>query len=1822
MMINQTNQTDTEYTPLPRGLLPGAYEDLQKAYAYAATQKSGPYREAGFAEDGAFGLADTLMAVPRGIAGFGSDVVNLALLPFGTEVENRFGMSGSRTGVGQITEGLTNFLTGFIPGFGIAGKIGSTAAFARTASGVAKATDAAYTASRAAYRAGNLSRAAALGAKGRAISLVPEFAKATTVSAVVDFIGFDGHEARLSNFLRDYAGLQDPITEFLAASMDDSEITGRLKNAIEGAFIGGVADALFASVRVFRAGQKAKAGGLDPTRAMIEESARIRGEHVRAIMDATGASEEQAAAALTFIEMSGVSMSDLSIVQEASAAVRRATTVGAPGELPRPTPLIRPEAVGRRGIGALGRVPRERVARTVVRNPELGPETADLRTTVTNEGLSGDVGAARGVDQPLVTANLAPIVDERRIIGFVEFAEDGRVIVGLMQGADVDTVVHEGSHLFRRYLLNKTVDPQYRLGISNDDIDLISEWAGARLDTDSGDWIWDRVAEERFADALMNFLRTNQMPDQVNSEYIWTRIAAWLTDVYENVRQTPELTIDPKLAKAFDRVTRNRLETIRAARRDAEIKLAPKTGRAAAGGTRAAPEYEQVPAGASSSARQGDPTDVLFSLRPEDGYPLTKQPNMGLLGPLQGATKYSANVDEDALLEVNFNPYSDAVRDAGLRVSRPDGSASGTPIPVFELSFTVGGSMRNQGKGAESIKTLSTVANAFRQFVKEFQETTGELPTITYSAETGRARVYTRMLHRLGEEMGYDTTGLIDDVLSTPKRELKGMFGNNEFREVLTPPGTKAEDITDRLDDLGFASMPAPRRSDADGDVLFQMGPAGGSGPTRITLTGGAPITPGSRTGARPAGRGSDFSEINVDRFSSVGEVNRYVQRFVRTVGATSPLAAAPEDLATIAARAEGDANALGAMLGNYGAVSFRPEDLGLRTGLVPEAARNLQALRQLASSMMKRVSDLAKKGSAANEADVYEWLRGRLIGESMLRSIKSEARAAARMLGQQRIVPVPDDALRITRNLKELGDETLAIPPKAPEVIPDQARFGSSPETPTARQPGEADPGAAGRPPETAAETNAAAASTSTSATGTTRKPFGGEATPAMMKELIDEHGGLDHLRRLMDKMKRAQEAAGEEGVAKILRGSKTKFNKGMNTLVEYWMNSILSGPITQTVNLASTMMATMYLPFERALGAAMRGNMPLMMDSLRSVIHLGQELPEALRFAKAAFLRGESILDGVQNATELRRGPGTPRQAVSAEGYGLEPNTTVGGMIDFIGNLINLPSRLLTTSDEVFKQMNYRSQFRGGLMQKAVEMFPDDQAARAQWVSETMEKTIGDGQAYAEMTLVRRAQAEAESMIAKGTLKPEAKDEYIEKLLAKESLWSEELGALSQTSLARAREATFQTRLDPRGSTGEIRKFSARVQSVVSTWPFLRFLVPFVRTPTNLLVFALERAPVSSQFINTRKAFSKAIGDSLSSDAAMKADAMGRLAFGTAAAGTLIMLADSEMITGGGPQNRAEREAKMQTGWMPYSIKVGDKYMSYRRGDPFSTIAGVCADLVECLKAGGNIEGAGDMFDLLTTSVVTTISRNITNKTYLVGLTGFMNAVSEPERYGEQLVEQYVGGFVPNVLNQSQDLFQDDDVMREARGAVDSLRSRIPGLSVTLPPRRNILGEPITKNKRLGFLWSPVEYTEINDDVIFKELELIGHGFSRPRTTKGSVDLTMFNTQDGQQAYDRWLELHGDVKLGGLTLRDRLSRTIRSQSYQRLDAAGDEEFDSPRTRTLRGVISRYREAAWNQLLKESPELRDAWGNDQRIRRGLRTGKSMDQLMALDRSR
>jgi len=390
-----------------------------------------------------------------------------------------------------------------------------------------------------------------------------------------------------------------------------------------------------------------------------------------------------------------------------------------------------------------------------------------------------------------------------------------------------------------------------------------------------------------------------------------------------------------------------------------------------------------------------------------------------------------------------------------------------------------------------------------------------------------------------------------------------------------------------------------------------------------------------------------------------------------------------------------------------------------------------------------------------------------------------------------------------------------------------------------------------------------------------------------------------------------------------------------------------------------------------------------------------------------------------------------------------------------------------------------------------------------------------------------------------------------------------------------------------------GNVGKATA---SAVSHVPVLQLVVPFIRTPTNLLAFVTDRNPLGRSYDWWRAA--------QAGDKDAMAEAAGRLATGTLLYTMGITLAANGMVTGRGPKEPELRKQLLASGWQPYSFRLGDTYVSYGRNDPVATFIGLMADAYE-IAAQTYDPSPEDQSELtaLSSAIIGSIANNVTNKSYLRGIVTTLGALTGDEAEWNKLQRQYAGAVVPNFLAQSETYIMDNDI-REIRSMSDAIQARLPFYGDTVDKVRDPLGDPIKGNETWWSMFLPVSASRATKDPVKAELARSLISIDSPRRTlPGGIDLKAIRLKNGQSAFDRLQELTGQSRLGGRSLKDQIQSLIRSPFYQGLPQMGQDDFDSPRVKLVRGYVSNYRRAAMQQLMRESPELAQAIAHSREVK-------------------
>lgn len=369
-----------------------------------------------------------------------------------------------------------------------------------------------------------------------------------------------------------------------------------------------------------------------------------------------------------------------------------------------------------------------------------------------------------------------------------------------------------------------------------------------------------------------------------------------------------------------------------------------------------------------------------------------------------------------------------------------------------------------------------------------------------------------------------------------------------------------------------------------------------------------------------------------------------------------------------------------------------------------------------------------------------------------------------------------------------------------------------------------------------------------------------------------------------------------------------------------------------------------------------------------------------------------------------------------------------------------------------------------------------------------------------------------------------------------------------------ASARYWTFQKPLGPVGRA---------VQQISNNWVLGKLLLPFVRTPSNIIKFAGERSALAPLMPEVREA--------LKAGGRARDEALARITLGSGLSTAAVAAALSGRMSGGGPTDPRELAALRQSGWQPYSIKIGNRWVSYSRLDPAATLLGVAADLAEAGQWGSKRE-----LDQIALKLTESIAKNITSKTWLSGLSDAFDVLSDPERYGKHYVQRLAASMaVPAIASQTAQTL--DPNLHDARTIMDAIKARIPVVSKSVPVRRNVWGDPIKAGDSVGpNIVSPFYASAVSKDPLNREIARLQAPLSMPQR---SVMVAGKRVPLTPSQYDEY------VQLSGKAAKSYLEQFITTPEWKAMT-------DDERRDEVKGALEDFRGAARDELRTNYPEL------------------------------
>ena len=382
-----------------------------------------------------------------------------------------------------------------------------------------------------------------------------------------------------------------------------------------------------------------------------------------------------------------------------------------------------------------------------------------------------------------------------------------------------------------------------------------------------------------------------------------------------------------------------------------------------------------------------------------------------------------------------------------------------------------------------------------------------------------------------------------------------------------------------------------------------------------------------------------------------------------------------------------------------------------------------------------------------------------------------------------------------------------------------------------------------------------------------------------------------------------------------------------------------------------------------------------------------------------------------------------------------------------------------------------------------------------------------------------------------------------------------------------------------------------------------FMTHIIPFLRTPINLAISAdrmfldpmigfagkvvekgtrkipgMENWTIPDQLKGYKNQF---IADLNSNNPALRARAMGRFATGTSfiAAATTLSYNTEERgwgLIGPGPGWQDKRhQAWLEAGNIPYSIKFPNgTSIEFKKLGPIGIALGAVTTATQV-----NQFSAEDADDLTGSGVIGAMSF-IAEETNMTAMSNILNAIEDDSSEGlvklERILLGIAGQYLPGgSITRDVRKYQSGGVSvatdydwNFVEDSLEKLKQHYGMVDSAGRVRRNFFGEPI---KKTGYTDVEIGNPRINPftivstkkgDPVMAELLAMDYGFPANTTTqsfrdstgeKKRIDLSQYYNKDtGQEAFDRFNELMGTVKIGGKTFKEHLQSRMSDEAWK----------------------------------------------------------------------
>ena len=534
-----------------------------------------------------------------------------------------------------------------------------------------------------------------------------------------------------------------------------------------------------------------------------------------------------------------------------------------------------------------------------------------------------------------------------------------------------------------------------------------------------------------------------------------------------------------------------------------------------------------------------------------------------------------------------------------------------------------------------------------------------------------------------------------------------------------------------------------------------------------------------------------------------------------------------------------------------------------------------------------------------------------------------------------------------------------------------------------------------------------------------------------------------------------------------------------------EYTINAMLSGTGTPVVNFIGNAVNALAKPTLRVIATSLSNDKVAQRESRAMFDSIFDGLKSDLVFLNKGFKTGLPV-DFQLNPKALGMSQKEFNAKMEAAGATVDPRTgnvsmeeanrALSESYDYmtkaipgqLGEFVRLPTRLTIGIDEYFKA-RMRTQKTMALVSRKASM--DEAAGKGNY--DTLYKQ------YKERAFSPKPRADIEAK-AKRDLPAEKRSDPRTSYESLVERYTEEdqmdyVGRLDavfgrdnsfETAIYDVRnyatDGTFQTKL-----TGTMEKISkVRGEGDTAGKTIATQIVPFLRTPWNLTKEGLSYVPGAGIIFKpgvtqTKVTYSTVDGVKVPKFETgvvnmSKEDIAARQIMGLGVVAGLGALYSSGDLTGATPSDAAGRATWDANGIKPFSIRVGDQWVSYQRVEPFATVMGLAADTFKLTDRymSGKMQPNKEVDEVMAASW-SLLKANVLEKTFLQGFSDMLTALDNPNMakgYFDNLAKRMVPAGA-NTLARTLDPYEREATGVGIEGTIEKMQQRLPILRESLP-------------------------------------------------------------------------------------------------------------------------------------------------------------------------